>query len=143
MNKSFKKLHTLASRLAELDEKIIEIFIHSDAPTDPLKNDEIYLVCHLADPRITNDIDYYNEESFSWGLDMAEQIEALKDELSIEKEIIISPFNFQLHSSDEYGAYYHTLFIKEGFTPILEMADEQKNEREKKVLDNAEEIDEQ
>jgi hypothetical protein len=141
MNKSFDKLHTLASRLAELDDKIIEVFIHSDAPTDPLKNEEIYLVCHLADPRITNDIDYYNEESFSWGLDMAEQLEPLKEELDIQNEIIISPFNFHLHLNDEYGEYYHTLFIKEGFTPILELADEQKKEREKKVLDNAEGMD--
>ena len=140
MNKSFEKLQTLASRLAELDHKIIEVFIHSDSPTDPLKNDEIYLVCHLADPQITNDLDYYNEESFGWGLEMAEQIEPLKEELEIDNEIIISPFNFQLHLNDEYGEYYHTLFIKEGFTPILEVADEQKKEREKLLLDKADDL---
>ncbi|MDZ7760572.1 MAG: hypothetical protein U5L00_09985 [Desulfovermiculus sp.] len=138
MKDSFEKLKKAAARIAELDERVIEIFVHSDTPKDPLQNEEVDLVCHLADPNITQDLDAYNDEGFAWGLDMAEKIRSDLEELGINTEVIISPFNFQMHDSGEYGEYYYSLFLKPGFDPVLEVADQQKKNREEHMIGDLE-----
>lgn len=136
MKESFDKLKKVAQKISEIDDRVIEVFVHSDSPRDPLQGDEVDLVCHLANPGITQDLDAYNDEGFAWGLDMAEQIQPLISDQDIQTEIIVSPFNFQMHASGEYGEYYHSLFIKSGFDPVLEAADQQKKNREEQIVDN-------
>ena len=138
MKDSFEKLKKAADRIAELDERVIEVFVHSDTPRDPLQNEEVDLVCHLADPNITQDLDAYNDEGFAWGLDMAEKIRPDVEELGINAEVIVSPFNFQMHDSGEYGEYFHSLFLKTGFDPVLEAADRQKKNREEHMIGDLE-----
>jgi hypothetical protein len=138
MKDSFEKLKKAAERIAELDERVIEVFVHSDTPRDPLQNEEVDLVCHLADPNITQDLDAYNDEGFAWGLDMAEKIRPDVEEWGINSEIIVSPFNFQMHDAGEYGEYYHSLFLKTGFDPVLEAADQQKKNREEHMIGDLE-----
>jgi hypothetical protein len=133
-----KKLHKLGEKIAELDVRIVEVFIHSDTPRDPLESDEIYIVCSIADPEITNNIDAYNDAGFSWALDMQDKTEGLRKELEIEPEIVLAPFNFDLHADGEYGEYYSTLFIKEGYTPVLEIADKEQYRREQDLLRDVE-----
>jgi hypothetical protein len=128
----------VARHIARLDERVLEIFIHSDLPRDPLNNDEVHLVCHLADHDISNDLDRYNDEGYLWGLDMQERISQVLSEEGIESEVIITPFNFRLHEEGEYGCYYHTLFLREGFTPVLELADQKKRAREREILEDSE-----
>lgn len=134
MKESFDKLKIVAERIAELDDRVIEVFVHSDAPRDPLQADEVDLVCHLADPSITQDLDAYNDQGFAWGLDMAEKIQPVLEEQGIDIEVIISPFNFQMHDAGEYGEYYHSLFLKPGFEPVLDAADQQKKNREEHMI---------
>jgi len=135
-SKNLSTLKKLALRLAGMDERIIEVFIHSDTPKDPFRNEEIYLVCHLGEPRITNDMETYNDEGFAWGLEMSEALQPVLEEMDIDKEVVVTPFNFELHEQNEYGDYYQTLFIRDGFDPILKIADEHKEERERKMIDN-------
>ncbi len=142
MGNEIKILKKIALALAELDDRILEVFIHSDSPRNPFQSDEIYLICHLAEPGVTYDSRIYNDEGFNWGLDIAEKMEPVLQGLNITQEVIISPFNFELHEHNEYGAYYQTLFLKEGYQPILEVADREKRDKERKVLegfDNASE----
>lgn len=125
MQNSIEKLEKLASELAKLDENIIEVFIHAKKPLDPLKEEEVYLVCLLADPQMTNDLDYHNEEGFNWSVEISERLSPLIQKLGIQSEIVVTPFNRQLYEDGEYGEYYRTLFIKKDHTPILELLDEQ------------------
>jgi hypothetical protein len=138
MKESFKKLKVLAERIAENDDRVLEVFVHSDSPRDPLQGDEVDLVCHLADPGITQDLNVYNDQGFAWGLDMAERIQPNREEQGIDAEVIVSPFNFQMHDSGEYGEYYYSLFLKSGFDPVLEVADKQKKNREEQMIDGME-----
>lgn len=135
MSNEIKKLKRMAQSLAELDDRILEVFIHSDSPKNPFSSDEIYLVCHLAEPGVTYDTRIYNDEGFNWGLEIAEKMEPVLKELDINQEVIISPFNFELHEHNEYGAYYQTLFLKDGYQPILEVADREKKDKERRVLE--------
>lgn len=128
MKKSFDKLKVVAEKIAELDDRVAEVFIHSNKPNDPLEDSDVELVCHLTEPRITQDIDVYNDEGFAWGLDMAEKVQPTAKEQEIKSSIIVSPFNLRMHESGEYGEYYHTLFLKSDFEPALETADEGKKE---------------
>lgn len=134
MRSSLKSLFGLAEDIASLDERILEIFIHADSKKDPLSGEEIYLVCHLADPAITNDIAAYDESAVGWSLDMSEAMQHILEKRDIRQEVILTPFNFRLHERGEYGSYYITLFLREGYKPILEIADEQKKEKERQVL---------
>jgi len=136
MQNSLKKLTGLAEAIAELDARILEIFIHADSRKDPLAGEEIYLVSHLAEPSITNDIEVYDEAAVDWSLDMGEAISPLLDEQGIEQEVILTPFNYRLHERGEYGSFYVTLFIKKGYRPILEIADELKRKKDRQILDS-------
>ncbi len=124
---SVDKLKKLAEEIRKLDEKVVEVFVHSDVPQDPLKSDEVYLVCHLLDPEITYNIDVFNDRGMMWSLEVSEKLYSFIDELGIQKEIIIMPFNFQLYSQGEYGKYYLTLYLREGYSPILETVDRREN----------------
>jgi hypothetical protein len=57
------------------------------------------------------------------------------DTLGIELEVVVSAFNFKLYNAGEYGSYFHTLFLRDGYTPVLQLADQQQKEREKQILD--------
>ena len=138
MKESFDKLKKMAERIAELDDRVLEVFVHSDAPQDPLQGDEVDLVCHLADPNITQDLEAYNDQGFAWGLEMAENIRSLAEELDLDAEVIVTPFNFQMHDAGEYGEFYHSLFLKAGFEPVLEAADAQKKNREEHMINDLE-----
>ncbi|ACV69399.1 hypothetical protein [Desulfohalobium retbaense] len=142
MQKHLKILQDLAKDIAELDERIVEVFIHSDAPRDPFDAEEIYLVCSLTDPEIANDIEVYNDAGFAWSLEMQDKIEPLREAHGIGPEIILAPFNFVLHAEGEYGEYYSTLFLREGYAPVLKMADEQQAKREQAVFEDAEPVQE-
>ncbi|MEF8824064.1 MAG: hypothetical protein V5B78_08440 [Desulfohalobiaceae bacterium] len=135
---SLEKLKNVARHIAGLDERVLEVFIHSDVPRDPLENDEIYLVCHLADHGISNDMDRYDDEGYLWGLDIQERIGQVLSEKGIENEVIVTPFNFRLHEEGEYGTYYHTLFLREGFTPVIELADQKKQSKDQEILEDSE-----
>lgn len=135
---SLEKLKKVARHVAELDERVLEVFIHSEVPRDPLENDEIYLVCHLADHGISNDMDRYDDEGYLWGLDIQERIGQVLSEEGIGNEVIVTPFNFRLHEEGEYGAYYHTLFLREGFTPVIELADQKKRSKDQEILEDSE-----
>jgi hypothetical protein len=135
MKNEIKTLKKVALALADLDHRILEVFIHSDSPKNPFQSEEIYLVCHLAEPGMTYDSRVYNDEGFNWGLDMAEKMEPMLDELGISQEVIISPFNFELHEHNEYGDYYQTLYLKDGYQPILEVADREKKDKERRVME--------
>jgi hypothetical protein len=137
-SQSLKRLGKIARHIARLDERVLEVFIHSEVPRDPLENEELHLVCHLADHAISNDLDRYNDEGYLWGLEMQERISHVLAEEGIENEVILTPFNFRLHEDGEYGSYYHTLFLKEGFTPIIELADQKKRAREQEILEDSE-----
>ena len=136
--RSLERLGRVAQSIAQQDERVLEVFIHSDVPRDPLQSDEIHLVCHLADHAISNDLDEYNDRGYLWGLDMQEQIGRVLTEEGIENEVIITPFNFQLHDEGEYGGYYHTLYLKTGFTPVLDLADQKKQAKEQEILEDSE-----
>ncbi len=125
MQNSLKKLERLASELAGLEKNIIEIFVHSNKPVDPLKFDEVYLICVMDDFKMMNDLDYHTEEGFNWSVEMSEKLTPFIEELGIRNEVIITPFNHQLYEEGEYGEYYQVLFIKEDYTPILELLDKQ------------------
>ncbi len=135
---SLEKLKKVARYIAGLDDRVLEVFIHSDVPRDPLENDEIYLVCHLADHGISNDMDRYDDEGYLWGLDIQERIGQVLSEEGIENEVIVTPFNFRLHEEGEYGIYYHTLFLREGFTPVIELADQKKQSKDQEILEDSE-----
>ena len=135
MKKSFEKLEILADRIAEQDDRVMEVFVHSDSPKDPLRAEEVFLVCHVGDPNISNDLDVYEGEGFSWGLEMQEGLQPVVEELGIEQEVVIAAFNFKLYNAGEYGSYFHTLFLRKGYTPVLQLADQQQKEREKEILD--------
>ncbi len=137
-NQSLERLGRVARHIASLDSRVLEVFIHSEVPRDPLENDEVYLVCHLADHAISNDLDRYNDEGYLWGLDMQERISQVLAEEGIENEVIVAPFNFRLHEDGEYGSYYHTLYLKEGFTPVVELADQKKQARDREILEDSE-----
>jgi hypothetical protein len=134
---SLQRLKKVARRIAELDDRVLEVFIHSDVPRNPLESDEIHLVCHLADHAISNNLDRYNDEGYLWGLNMQERLSQVLADEGIENEVIVTPFNFRLHEEGEYGAYYHTLFLREGFTPVIELADRQKQSREREILEDS------
>jgi hypothetical protein len=121
---SLKILKDIALKISEMDEKIVEVFIHSDSPSDPLKNEEVYFICHLLDPEITHDLDVFNDKGTLWSIEITEKIMPYLEELNIKPEIIIMPFNYKLYSQGEYGEYYITLYLKEGYTPVLETADQ-------------------
>ncbi len=135
MKKSFEKLQILAERIAELDDRVIEVFVHSDSPKDPLGAEEVFLVCHVGDPTISNDLELYEGEGYGWGLEMQEGLQPVIETLGIELEVVVSAFNFKLYNAGEYGSYFHTLFLREGYTPVLQLADQQQKEREKQILD--------
>ncbi len=124
MEKSLNILKKIAERIASLDERVVEVFIHSDFPKDPLKKDEVYMVCHLLDPEITHNIDVFDEKGTSWSIEMTEKLSSFLEDIKINSEIIIVPFNYILYAQGEYGKYYITLYLKEGYTPVLETADE-------------------
>ncbi|MCF8086108.1 MAG: hypothetical protein K9J48_04370 [Desulfohalobiaceae bacterium] len=137
-SQSLKRLGNVARQIASLDNRVLEVFIHSEVARDPLENDEVHLVCHLADHAISNDLDRYNDEGYLWGLEMQERISQVLAEEGIENEVIITPFNFRLHEDGEYGSYYHTLYLREGFTPVVELADRKKQAREQEILKDSE-----
>ena len=133
--KGIKKLQELARRIAELDARITEVFIHDDAPRDPLQGDELSLVCHVADPAINRDEAAYQEAGYQWDLEMSEAAQPIARELDITQEVIVTPFNFQMHANGEYGEYYVTLYLKEGYDPILEVTDKRLREQRERFLD--------
>lgn len=135
---SLRRLGRVAREIARLDERVLEVFIHSDVPRDPLEQEEIHLVCHLADHAISNDLDEYNDRGYLWGLEIQDRISQTLSGEGIENEVIITPFNFRLHEEGEYGSYYHTLFIREGFTPVIELADRNKQDKEQEILEDSE-----
>lgn len=135
MQKHLKQLQGLAKDIAALDERIVEVFIHSDAPRDPFEAEEIYLVCSLTEPEIANSLEVYNDTGFTWSLEMQENVESLRHKWEVTPEVIVAPFNFVLHAEGEYGEYYSTLFLQDGYTPVLKMADEQQVKRENAVFD--------
>ncbi len=124
---SVEKLKKLAQQIINLDDRVVEVFVHSDVPQDPFKADEVYLVCHLLDPEITYDVDVFNDRGMLWSLEISEKLQSSIEEMGITQEIIIMPFNFQLYSQGEYGRYYLTLYLKEGYSPILETADKKRD----------------
>lgn len=138
MQKHLKQLQGLAKDIAALDGRIVEVFIHSDAPRDPFGAEEIYLVCSLTDPEIANSLEAYNDAGFTWSLEIQEHVESLRHKWGVPPEVIVAPFNFVLHAEGEYGEYYATLFIQDGYTPVLKMADEQQAKRENAVFDELE-----
>ncbi len=125
---SLEKLRSLARRIGELDDRVVEVFVHSDVPRDPLKGDEVYLVCHLLDPEITHDMEVFDDRGMLWSLDLSEKLLPEIEQLGIEKEVIIMPFSYPLYFQGEYGKYYMTLYLKEGYSPILETADKRQEE---------------
>ena len=135
---SLRRLGRVAREIARLDERVLEVFIHSDVPRDPLEQEEIHLVCHLADHAISNDLDECNDRGYLWGLEIQDRISQTLSGEGIENEVIITPFNFRLHEEGEYGSYYHTLFIREGFTPVIELADQKKQDKEQEILEDSE-----
>ena len=124
MLEQFKKLEKVAQAIAEADPNVIEVLIHQDRPHPPLDAEEIYLVCYLNNYEMTNDLSVYEEEAYTWEMEITENIESALKKLRLEdKEFIITPFNFELHRQNEYGEYFRTLFIKPGFEPVLTVAD--------------------
>lgn len=131
MIEQFKTLEKLARAIAKADTRVIEVIIHQDTPNLPLESDEIFLVCYLNHYGMTNDLKVYEEEAFSWGIDIYEKVSERIEELGLgDKEIIITPFNFELHRQNEYGKYFRSLFIQEGYEPILSIADRELKKRE-------------
>ncbi|MCF8038367.1 MAG: helix-turn-helix domain-containing protein [Desulfohalobiaceae bacterium] len=131
MIKQFKTLEKLAQAIVKADPRVIEVIIHQDTPNSPLASDEVFLVCYLNHYGITNDLTVYEEEAFSWGIDIYEKVAGRIAELGLsEKEIIITPFNFDLHRQNEYGKYFRSLFIQDGYEPILSIADRELKKRE-------------
>lgn len=122
--KSLDILKDIAEKIASLDERVVEVFIHSDSPKDPLKGDEVYLVCHLLDPEITRNLDAFDEKGTMWSVEITEKLIPFLEEINFGPEVVIMPFNYQLYSQGEYGQYYITLYLKDGYTPILETADQ-------------------
>ena len=120
---SLEVLKQIAKKIAELDDKIVEVFIHSDTPHDPLEADEIYLVCHLLDHGITHDLEIFNDKGTSWSIEIREKVLPLIEKLHLNSEIIIVPFNYKLYAQNEYGKYFITVYLKRDFCPILETAD--------------------
>ncbi len=142
MIKQFKTLEKLAQAIVEADPRVIEIIIHQDTPNLPLQSDEIFLVCYLNHYGMTNDVNVYEEEAFSWGIDIYEKVADRIKELGLsEKEIIITPFNFKLHRQNEYGKYFRSLFIKDGYEPILSNADRELKKREQDFEEEIEAYD--
>ncbi len=131
-------LKELGSKIAELDSRITEVFIHSDTPKDPFSGDEIFLVCHLTDPDFTRDMKAFEEKGHPWSLEISETAQSLAQELGIQQEVIVTPFNFAFHANNEYGQYYLTLYLKEGYEPILDRADTERKRREQESLDDSE-----
>ena len=127
MQNSLKKLEKLAFELKKLDENIIEIFVHTNKPMDPLKFDELYLVCILNDFKMMHDFNYHTEEGTNWSIDTSEKLAPFIEELGIRSEVVIVPFNYQLFEEGEYGEYYKILYIEENYKPILELLDSQNN----------------
>lgn len=122
--KSLDILKKIAEKIASLDDRIVEVFIHSDSPKDPLKSDEVYFVCHLLDPEITRNLDVFDEKGTMWSLEITEKLNPFLEEINFDPEVVIMPFNYQLYLQGEYGKYYITLYLKDGYTPILETADQ-------------------
>lgn len=130
MMQQFKKLEKLAQAIVEADPTVIEVIIHQDRPQAPLDADEIFLVCYLNHYGMTNDMDVYEEEAYTWGMNVSEQIAEVIEKLGLtDKEIILTPFNFELHRHNEYGTYFRSLFIKHGYEPILSIADREIKKR--------------
>ena len=128
----FKKLEKVAQAIAEADPNVIEVIIHQDKAQPPLEGEEIFLVCYLNHYEMTHDLSVYEEEAYTWEMDIAENIESVIKKLGLDdKDIIITPFNFELHRQDEYGQYFRTLFIKPGFEPVLKVADRELKKQEK------------
>lgn len=109
--------------------------MHDDAPRDPFAGDENFLVCHVADPSINRDEEAYKKADYQWGLDMSDAIQPVAKELGIKQEVVVTPFNFKMYPNGEYGQYYATLFLKEGYKPILEKADELRRSQEEDTTD--------
>jgi hypothetical protein len=128
-------LKDLAAQVADKDERIIEVFMHDDAPRDPFAGEEIFLVCYVADPSINRDEQAYDAAGHPWELGMSEAIQPIAREMGITQEIVVTPFNFELHANGEYGKYYATLFLKEGYEPILEKADKLRTSQEDDLVD--------
>jgi len=122
--KSLDILKDIAKKIASLDERIVEVFIHSDSPKDPLKGDEVYFVCHLLDPEITRNLDAFDEKGTMWSVEITEKLIPFLEEINFGPEVVIMPFNYQLYSQGEYGQYYITLYLKDGYTPVLDTADQ-------------------
>ncbi|GAB6888139.1 hypothetical protein JCM13304A_16370 [Desulfothermus okinawensis JCM 13304] len=121
--KSLEILKKVAEKIVSLDKRVVEVFIHSDSPKDPLKTDEIYLVCHLLDPEITHDLDAFDDMGTIWSLEITEKLTPFLEEINLNPEVIIMPFNYKLYSQGEYGEYYITLYLKEGYSSVFETAD--------------------
>ena len=145
MLEQFKKLEKLAIAIAEADLNIIEVIVHQDKTQPPLDAEEIFLVCYLNNYEMTNNLAVYEEESFTWAMDITENIESVIEDLGLaDKDIVITPFNFELNRQNEYGQYFRTLFIKPGFEPVLTVADKELKKQEKEfddVLEAAESPD--
>ncbi|GAB6161493.1 hypothetical protein JCM12298_06520 [Desulfothermus naphthae] len=122
--KSLSILKKIAKKIASLDNRVVEVFIHSDFPKDPLKDDEVYFVCHLLDPEITHDLNVFNEKGTMWSLEILDKLSPFLEEINFIPEVIIMPFNYKLYLQGEYGKYYITLYLKEGYTPVLDAADQ-------------------
>lgn len=135
--KGMKLLRELAARIAQMDDRITEVFIHGDTPKDPFKGEEIFLICHVADPEINRDEQAFEDAGYQWGLDISEAVQPMAQELGIEQEVIVNPFNFEMYNNGEYGQYYATLFLREGFEPILDRADRERKEQEESFLNEA------
>lgn len=133
--KGLETLKSVALRIADLDTRITEVFIHNDSPRDPFVGDEISLVCHVADPAISRDEAAYEEEGYQWELNMSEAAQPIAKESGLKQALIVTPFNFEMHASGEYGQYYATLYLKEGYQPILEMADQRLKEQREQLID--------
>jgi hypothetical protein len=118
-----KRLKKLASRIAAMDHRIMEVFIHSDCPGNPYQTDQIQLVCHIADPEMNRDLLALDDLGRQWAMDLSEAARHIAATMGIRQNIAVTPFNFELYADGEYGDYYGTLFIKDGCEPILEWSD--------------------
>ncbi len=58
-----------------------------------------------------------------WSLEITEKLTPFLEEINLNPEVIIMPFNYKLYSQGEYGEYYITLYLKEGYSSVFETAD--------------------
>lgn len=133
--KGLETLKSVALRIADLDTRITEVFIHNDSPRNPFVGDELSLVCYIADPAMSRDEAAYEAEGYQWELNMTEEVQPIAEEFGLRQALIVTPFNFEMHANGEYGQYYATLYLKEGYQPILEVADQRLKEQREQLID--------